>query len=201
MTAGSTVAGTPRMGAGRIAVRGWRIFVPVVIGNALVQALTTAPFLTPAMDAGFVLLAVASAAALVASTALIVAHARAAVEPTRVRLTWRLVVAASVTVIVVGVVAVVALPAMPVALALAFVVLPGVARGGVLSGFRVFGVAPGRAIALTLVTLVAIVLLWVGALLLGFLITGPVSAALVWVAFGAVAVVLTAAWTALGRRG
>ena len=201
MTDMMDAAPPPRASTARILGRGWRVFVPVVLVNAAVQALTTVPFLTPAADLWFLLLALGSAVALVVSAALVFAAAHAASDGTHLRLTWRLVVAASLTVLAVGAVAVVALPVTPVALTLAFVVLPGVARGQVFAGFRAFGAAPGRAIALTLATLMAIVLLWVGALLLGFLITGPLSAGLVWVGFGAAAVVLAAAWTALGQRG
>lgn len=181
--------------------RGWRVFVPVVVGNAIAQALTTAPFLTPAVDVGFLLVALASVVALVASAALIVAGAHAAANGTRWRLSGRLVLAASVAVIVVGLVAVVSLPATPVAILLAFAMLPGVARGESFAAFRAFATAPAHAIVLTLVTLLTIVVLCVGALLLGFFLTGWASAALTWLAFGAFAVVLTCAWTVLVRRG
>jgi|GEM_PF-3134634 len=92
-------------------------------------------------------------------------------------------------------------PALPVALTLAFIVLPGTARGEALAGFRAFAQAPARSIGLTVLTLVTTVLLWVAALLLGFLITGVASAALAWLAFGTAAVVLTSGWTALARSG
>lgn len=182
---------------GEILRRGWRVFVPVVIGNAAVQAATTAPFLTPAPTVWFILLAVVSAAALIAGAALIVAQADAGAKRTRLRVPGRVWAAASVCVVVVGTSALVALPLVPLALTLAFVVLPGVAKGDAWAGFRAFARSPLRAVGLAFVTLATVVVLWVGALLLGFLITGVVSAALTWLLFGAAATVLACAWTRL----
>ena len=145
MTDMMDAAAPPRASTARILGRGWRVFVPVVLVNAAVQALTTVPFLTPAADVWFLLLALGSAVALVVSAVLVFAAARAASDGTHLRLTWRLVVAASLTVLVVGAVAV--LPATPVVLLLAFVVLPGVARGDAFAGFRAFGAAPAGATA------------------------------------------------------
>lgn len=186
-------------------LRGWRVFMPVVVGNAVVQAATTVPFLTPGEGLGFVALAVVSAAALVVGAVLIVAAAAAVagvagVSGSRVRMPRRLWLAASVSVVLVGTAAVTLYPLVPVVLTLAFIVLPGLARGELSSGFVAFVSHPGRAVLLTVLTLLTVALLWVGALLLGFFITGAVSAALTWLAFGAAAVELAKAWAAMAER-
>lgn len=180
----------------RLLARGWRVFVPVVILNALVQAATVLPFLTPGSDLVFVLLALASAVALVISAVLTAAQA---VRDSRLHLPWSLWVAASLAVIAIGASALLSLPLILVTLTLAFIVLPGVAAGRPWAGLRAFGSAPLRAIGMTILTVLILIALWIVALLLGFLITGAVSAGLTWLLFGAAGVWLACAWTTVMR--
>jgi hypothetical protein len=204
----STATGSARIRTGRLVVRGWRVFVPVVIVNAVVQAATTAPFATPAFAAVFVALAAASFVALVVSFVLVVAQAQDGAEGLRFRApSWRQWTAGLVAVLVIGASAVASPPLVLLTVTLALIVLPairaqGAAGRGVFTGFRTFARRPGRAVALTVITLVVLAVLWLGALLSGFFITGVASAALTWLVFGCVGVLLVCAWTALlhGRR-
>ncbi|CAN5146973.1 hypothetical protein BH09ACT6_BH09ACT6_24060 [soil metagenome] len=195
------------MTVGWLIVRGWRTHVPVVIGNAVVQAATTAPFATPAFSAGFVALAVVSLVSLVVSVVLEAAQAAASAEGTRYRPpSARLWAAGAVAVVVIAASAVVFAPLLVVTTTAALVVLPSIAGGtrGIrgtagFSGFRTFAHTPVRAIGLTILTIATILVLWLGALISGFFITGAFSAALTWLVFGAVGVVLICAWTSLTR--
>ncbi len=182
----------------RLLARGWRVFVPVVILNALVQAATVFPFLTPSGSLAFVLLALASAAALVVSAVLVSAQTA---RRDRLRPGGMLWLAASAAVLVIGASALLSLPLILVTLTLAFIVLPGVAVGRPGAGLRAFGAAPLRAIGLTILTVLVLIVLWVGALLLGFLVTGALSAALTWLLFGVAGVWIACAWAALMTRG
>lgn len=180
----------------RLLRRGWHVFVPVVLVNALLQAALVFPFLTPAFSPLFVLLALASGASLIASAVFVLA----AVVGTRVGGSWRLWAAASLSLIFIGAAALLSLALVPFAIVLALIVLPGVAEGSGIAGFRSFRYSPWRSVGLLLLTLVLWAVLWLAALLLGFLITGPVAAALAWLLFGAVGVWLVCAWSALITR-
>jgi hypothetical protein len=221
---------------------GWRVYVPVIVGNALVQAATVAPFATPAPTAVFVALTAASFVAFVVSVAFVTAQAAASstagvpaatgvlaaagvpaadgsatastpapsaaaasAPPTDSgermpfhRPALRTWITATVAVLVIALSAVLLPPVLIVIVPVALIVLAG--RGGVLSGFRAFAGHPVRAALLALASIVVVALLWIGALLAGFFITGVASAALTWLVFGCVAVLLLTAWRALNRQ-
>lgn len=187
----------------RALAAGWRVHVPVVVGNAVVQALTTAPFLTPGASFWFVVLAIASYLAFTAALALTAAQARAAADgrgfgPPSAAL-WSI---AGLLVLLVSAVSLLSLLAVPVVAALALIVLPGAAArpATLLGGFRAFREAPVRAALLALLTIVVVVLLWAGGMLLGLFVTGWPAAGLTWLGSGVVVVVLLAAWTSLAVR-
>lgn len=181
----------------RLMARGWRVFVPVVILNAFVQAATVLPFVIPGTSVAFVLLALASALALVISTVLVCAQAA---RDGALRPRWGLWLAASLAVLVIGASGVLSVPLILLTSTIAFIVLPAVAAGRPWAGVRMFRFAPLRAIGLSALALLTLIVLWLGALLLGFLITGPLSAGLTWLLFGVVGVWLSCAWTALIKR-
>ncbi len=100
-----------------------------------------------------------------------------------------------------GVAAVTYAPLVVAVLTVALIMVPSRALSGHWSaGFRVFTTSPWRAVLLTLLSIVVIGALWVGALLSGFFITGWQSSALTWLGFGVAAVLLVCAWTALQAR-
>ena len=199
---------TPGVGTGdrvttrRLFARGWRTWMPVVIGNAAVQAATTVPFATPAVGAVFLALAVVSLLALVVSVVLVLSQSAASAAGVHWRApSRRLWIAGAAAVLVTGVAAVVLAPLLLLSTTAALIMLPAIAAGaGAFTGFRVFAAFPLHAIGLTIISILALLLLWLGALLSGFFITGALSAALTWLVLGSVGVVLAASWTTLVRR-
>lgn len=186
------------MSAWLIVVRGWRVFVPVVLINAVLQAATVAPALTPEPGAGFLALAVASFLAFGAALAAVAAAARAAVVGGRMPWPqWWVWAGSALAVLAVTASALLSPIAAPFAAVLALIVVPGIAAGDGLAGLRVFARRPWRAILLAIGSLLAIIALWIGALLLGFFVTGALAAFATWLVCGAVAVVLVCAWTSL----
>lgn len=186
------------MSAWRIVARGWRVFVPVVLINAVVQAATVAPALTPEPGAGFLALAAASFLAFSAASAAVAVAARAAVVGGRMPWPrWWVWFGSALAVLAMTASALLSPIAVPFAAVLALVVMPGIAAGDGLAGVRVFARRPWRAILLSIGSLLSIVVLWVGALLLGFFITGAIAAFATWLVSGAIAVVLVGAWTSL----
>lgn len=186
----------------RLLARGWRTWVPVVIANAAVQAATTVPFATPAVAAGFLALAVVSLLALVVSVVLVVSQSAASAAGVRWRApSPRLWTAGAAAVLAIGASAAVLAPLLLLTTTAALIMLPGIAIGaGTFAGFRIFASSPLRAIGLTIITLLLLVLLWLGALLSGFFVTGALSAGLTWLVLGFAGVVLVAGWTALTCR-
>ncbi len=191
------------MNVWRAVASGWRVHVPVVAGNAAVQALAVWPAATPAFSTLFVLLAVVSFGAFVVSLALVAAQARASAAATAFAWppTGLTVTSAIVVLLAVGVSLLTAF-VVPLVLLAALVALPGAAATPArpFAGFRVFSTAPLRAILLALLTLVVIALLWVVALLLGLFVAGPFGAGFTWLVFGVVGVLLVAGWTGLVAR-
>ncbi|UFS60811.1 hypothetical protein [Subtercola endophyticus] len=192
------------MSTAQLILRGWRVYVPVVVVNAAIQAASVAPFATPAPSLLFVALVAASFLGFAASLILVVAQAAAtAAHETFRRPSLRLCIAGLVAVTVIAASAVLFTPVVIVTLTLAAIILPSIAAGPTArdsAGFAVFARHPVRAVGLTIVTLVVLVILWIGALLSGFFLTGIPSAALTWLVFGVFAVIVACAFTALNRR-
>lgn len=185
-------------------IRGWRVFVPVVLVHAAVQALLVVADPVPALDAGFLALLAASAVAVLLATWLTLGSVAArtaggtARRPRPTALLW---------VLVVGVAAVaaslLATWLLPVVLALDAFLLPVAATGDgnpVAGAWRTIRHAPVRAVLLVLAALVVAAVSVVVALLLGFFVTGWMSAGLLWVWLGAAGTVLLGRYCALAAR-
>lgn len=190
------------MSAWALLGRTWRLWVPVVVVNTALQALLVVPFATPAVSVVFVLLALASLAGVAAGVALVAASFRAALGGGARRPSsgeWLAVLLLTVAV-------------SASALAAAWLVIPAVAVAAFMLpavfgtpqrtawGFGLFARAPLRGILLTLVTLALAAALWFAALMFGFFVTGWVGAALTWLVFGLVGVLVLASWFATPRR-
>ena len=195
------------MSTWRIAGRAWRVLVPVVIVNAVTQALTVAFRLTPTIEFAFVVLALLSFAALTASLTLIAAAAHAAAAPTtttrRFRWPgWWLWAGATLAMFAITASGLASPLLVPVVVVLVLIVLPGVAARDQswTAGLRMFRAAPVRASLLAVGSLLVVIVLWIIGLLLGFFVTGPVSAFVTWLAFGATGAILVCAWTSISVR-
>lgn len=181
--------------------RGWPVFVVAVVGNAVVQSATAAPFATPSTALAFVALALVSASSCGAALIVIVAEVRASASGARrSRPRWAEGAAAFAVVLAVALAGLASLWLVPPAMTIALGVLAGVASGDGSAAFAAFRRTPLGAAALALTTLLLVGLLWIGALLLGFFVTGWLAAALTWLAFGALGTALLSAWTSLVMR-
>lgn len=188
------------MNTWRTVGRGWRVFVPAVVGNAVIQAACVAPASTPAVDLGFLVLTLVSFAACAATLALIARAADASTNGSRGWWPgWTTWVGASVMTLAIALSSLASPVIVPFVTMVALVLLPGIAARDrhPLSGFGVFRPHPVRATLLAVGSLVLVIVAWVVALLLGFFITGPVSAFATWLIFGAVGVILICGWTSL----
>lgn len=191
------------MSAWALLARTWRVWVPVVLTNTVVQALLVAPFVTPAASVPFVALVLAAIAGIVGGLALVGASLRAALAGSRAGLpSWIETLAVLLLVLAVSGSALVAAWLVIPAIAIAAIMLPAVfgIAGRSAWGFAIFARAPLRSILLTVLTLALAALLWFAALMLGFFVTGWVGAALTWLAFGVVGALVLAAWFATPRR-
>ena len=190
----------------RLLARSWPVLLGAVVGNALLQALLVAPFVTPSLSVLFVALFSASFVVLVAALALIVARLRVAAPGVAAGGGWPRWSdsAASAAVVAAVALASVASPWLsPFAVVVAIMVLTGVVVGRGAAGFVAFRRHPVRAILLTLLTVVVLVLVGppgLGTLLAGFFITGWPSALVSWLGFGTAGVLLLTSWTSLASR-
>ena len=173
------------------------LIAAVVLANAVVQALCVIPGATPSVAPLFLALLAASVLSLVAAaTAVVVLVGGAGAR-------WlRALAAVVLALVIVGVLAVLSSATLiPAALvAFVFVSPAGNPDATAWSGPRAFVRHPVRAILLAVATLVALVVLAVGALLLGFFLNGWLGSFATWVVVGAVAAVLARAWARLAVR-
>lgn len=202
-------AGLAPAGTWRAVARGWPVFVPVVVGNAVVQALLVLGDPVAEPDLGFTARVVVSAIAVVLTVAAAAIAALAAVDgrPLTGADTWRRLVPVVGWTVGLGVLAACASLLVvwlgPLVL-LTGSLLPAVAAGPgnpVPPAWRGLRAGPVRALVTTLAYLLLVVVGWVIALLLGLLVTGPLAAAATWLWLGLAAVVMLCAWSALLRRG
>jgi hypothetical protein len=191
----------------RAAQSGWRVFVPVTVGEAALQALLILGDPTPTFGWGFAAAAVGSFAAIVVAVWLTACAASAAVEGApRAALAraWRAAGALGWIAgsgLVGAAVAVAELPLAPVALLVALFGLPAVARGdSPIAGYRCVARAPWRYLAAVALAVLAVLLSWIVAFALGLFLTGTAAAALTWLWFGIASTVLLCLWCSLYRR-
>ncbi|WP_292828966.1 hypothetical protein [Microbacterium sp.] len=188
------------MSAWRIAARAWRVLIPAVAANAVVQAATVAFSLTPAFEFGFVLLVLMSFAALTASLAVISAAASAAAATRRFQWPgWWLWAGAALAILATTASGLASPVLVPVVVVLVLMLLPGVAARdqSTLAGLRMFRAAPLHASLLAVGSLLTVIVLWILGLVLGLFVTGPISAFMTWLVFGTTAAILVCAWTSI----
>ena len=194
------------VGAWEAAFVGWRVFVPVVLANAGLQALLVRSDPVPALTTPFVLLLLGSVAAVVVAVWLVVGAAAATVDG---RPAWRAAVGRPVVLGWLAGLGLVAVAAslltvwlLPVVLAVGGFLLPPAATGesvvaGVLRTWRHDAI---RSAVLLVVALVVAALSAVVALLLGLFVTGWLSAGLLWLWLGAVTVILLCRYCVVAAR-
>lgn len=197
MSRGRATAGTWRGWA-----RGAPVTLPVVMANALVQALLTVGDPTPETGWGFALRVTVSGLAIIVALWLVVGAAAAAVRPDEgfsappVRL-----LAGSALAVLLGVLAGVLSPILPIVIASAALpVLSALAATPRGAARRTLAHSPGRAALAVLGTVLVLLVNWIVALMLAFFVTGPISAALTWVVFGLSATLLAVWWATVHRR-
>lgn len=191
--------------------RAWRVLLPVVVVNALVQGILLLPGALPYLTIVFVLTALLSFVILVASFGLIAAamlqavegpvSTGAAVDTLRDR-TWPLL-AWSLGLALVAIVAF-ALYIVPgfVILALTPYLLLAVVdgqRNPVAVNFRTVGARWGRWLITALIMGVLCFGLWFLSALDGFFVTGAPGAVIAWLALGLVSAWFTCAWALIYR--
>ena len=184
------------------AAHGWRVFVPVIVINAAVQAATVISDPVPAATVQFAALLAVSTLSVIVAIWLVFAGARAAVHEVRGwRARWLLLLWAAISVVATVVASLIIGALAIVPLLAALIVLSTVADGASpQTAFRGIARAPLAYSVSLVVALVVIALCWVAALLLGFLVTGVASAFATWLLFGAVAVVLACRFSVLRAR-
>lgn len=198
------------VGVWRTFAHGWRVFLPVVLGEAAVQTALLASDPQPEASASFLALLAVSSAALLVAVWLTVAAASAAVDGDPrdalrrarhrpVLLTWALavgVLAAATSLLVLWL--------APIVLLFGAFVLPAVAvddEGGLFArAVRPLVRTPLRAVLCVLAAIGLAAITWVVALVLGFFLTGLPAAALTWLWFGLVATFVICLWCSLYRR-
>lgn len=198
-----SAATTPARHGGAAWLHGWRVFVPVIVGTAAIQAALVIGDPLPSPDLSFVLLTALSAAVTVLAVALAAAGAHAAVTRTSFRAPGTaLVVWSAVVVLGIAVVAVLLAAVTPLAILAGLVILPAAAaeQRNALRGFGVIARHPGRFVLTALAALALIIVSWLAAILLGFFVTGPLGAGLTWLWFGVIGTVLLSISTALSHR-
>ena len=204
----SDVVTPPRVGMWSAAASGWRIFVPVVVGDAAAQALLVASDPVPELSWGFAGLVAGSLLAVLLAVWLTVCVASAAVDGlprqgvARARqrplvLAW----AAGFGALAIGA-AVLQPLAAPLALILGAFVLAAAAAGdrSPAAGFRPIMRAPVRYALAVLAALVAAAVTWALALVLGLFVTGVLAAAWTWLWFGLISTLALCLWCSLYRR-
>ncbi len=186
----------------RSAVRGWRVFLPVVVADAVIQALLVASDPVPTFSIGFGALVVTSAAAVVIALWCSAVAAEAAVGGVPRAAPARIRQRPAVAVWVLGVGLVAALAGLvqpllaPLVLVLGGFVLAAAATGrrNALTGLQVLWRSPLRSMVTVVLAVLAFALSWIVALVLGLFLTGVAAAALTWVWLGVVSTLLLCRW-------
>lgn len=170
----------------------------VVVVNAAVQAALVMPGVSVAASPAFLGLLAASTVTMLAAAVALVILSGAGGRPRVGRVVAAVVVAATVVVALAVLSTATLVPSVLVALV---VVSPLGSQGaGPNSGPRCFVRHPVRAVLLAMATVIAVVLIGVAALLLGFLVTGWLGAFATWAVGGALVAVLVRAWARLAAR-
>ncbi|OZD60534.1 hypothetical protein CH268_13270 [Rhodococcus sp. 06-1460-1B] len=186
------------------------LLASVAIVSALIQALTVVGDPAPTSSLGFAALVVISAATVMcalwftASTALDVVDGNVSGALSR---TWRRPRVLAWCVVLTGAAVALAIlfPLLPVVvIVIALLILPAAVdgrRNPLRAALHTVKQSPWRCIAAAVITILAYLLGWVVALVLGFFVTGVVAAFLTWLWFGATAAALLVYWSTLYRKG
>ncbi|MGI9198005.1 MAG: hypothetical protein ACR2KE_11145, partial [Candidatus Nanopelagicales bacterium] len=191
--------------------RGWKILIPVIVINALLQALLLWPGVLPYLSIAFIVIALLSLLILVkAYNFVAAAMLQAAVGPVDWREVyanlWRrywLLLAWSVALLIVVIIAF-ALYVVPgfIVLALTPYLLLGVVdgqRNPLAVNFRTIGARWGRWLITVIIMGVLCFVLWFLSALNGFFVTGAPAAFIGWLVLGFVASWFTCAWALVYR--
>ncbi|WP_141215148.1 EI24 domain-containing protein [Rhodococcus sp. 06-1460-1B] len=191
-------------------MKGVLLLASVAIVSALIQALTVVGDPAPTSSLGFAALVVISAATVMcalwftASTALDVVDGNVSGALSR---TWRRPRVLAWCVVLTGAAVALAIlfPLLPVVvIVIALLILPAAVdgrRNPLRAALHTVKQSPWRCIAAAVITILAYLLGWVVALVLGFFVTGVVAAFLTWLWFGATAAALLVYWSTLYRKG
>lgn len=191
--------------------RAWAVIVPVVLVNALVQALLVLPNVNPGLSPAFILLALVSLIVLIVAFGIVAAALllastgrttpREAIERARARLLPLL--AWSIGLLVVALIGLMAfvIPGL-VVLALTPFLLLAVLDGKaspLAVNFRTIGARWGRWLVTVIVMGIVSFIVWLLSALDGFFVTGAPGALIGWILIGFVASWFTCAWALLYR--
>ncbi len=195
----------------RGAWRGWRVVLPVVVLNAVVQALLVLPDPIPGQSSYAGVLAVASFVALLVTAALLTASALESVlgpvhwgaAAARARRSAAWFALWFVVWVAVGAVGL-ALWTWPGLLWLAVTPYLLLAasdghRGAIVAGLRAIAARPVRWLVTTLIVGIVAGVAWLLGAVTGFFVGGAVGSALTWFWFGLLAAWFLAAWAAVYR--
>ena len=191
--------------------RAWRVLLPVVVVNALVQGILLLPGVLPYLTIAFVLTALLSFVILVASFGLIAAamlqavegpvSAGAAVDTLRDR-TWPLL-AWSLGLVLVAIAgfAIYVVPGFIVLALTPYLLLAVVdgQRNPIAVNFRTIGARWGRWLITVVIMGAICFIMWFLSALDGFFVTGAPGAIIAWLVLGLVSAWFTCAWALIYR--
>ena len=191
--------------------RAWRVVVPVVLINAVVQGLLLLPGAVPYLTIGFVLTALVSIAVLIASFALVAAAmlqaaagpvtARDAVTTVRQRALPVLAWSVGLLIVVTVGFALYVIPGFVILAVTPYLLLAVIdgQRNPLGVNVRTIAARWGRWLITVVIMGVICFGLWLGAALDGFFITGAPGAVIAWLVLGFVAAWFTCAWALVYR--
>ena len=191
--------------------RAWRVLLPVVVVNALVQGILLLPGVLPYLTIAFVLTALLSFVILVASFGLIAAamlqavegpvSAGAAIDTLRDR-TWPLL-AWSLGLVLVAIAgfAIYVVPGFIVLALTPYLLLAVVdgQRNPIAVNFRTIGARWGRWLITVVIMGAICFIMWFLSALDGFFVTGAPGAIIAWLVLGMVSAWFTCAWALIYR--
>ncbi|MTD13616.1 hypothetical protein GIS00_06620 [Nakamurella sp. YIM 132087] len=184
-------------------LKGWPVYLGAGLGLVVLQTLLIIGDPIAEVGWGFGLRVLASFLVVVLAVSAVVAAATdaAAGEPAAVRRPTMLFWVAGFGLLAIGA-AVLSPWLVSVVLLLGVMVLPAVAVAApVGSAFRAIGRVPLRAVLAVLGFVLLAVISWVLALMLGFFVTGLAGAALTWLWFGLLLVLVQRWWCGIYHRG
>ncbi len=191
--------------------RAWRVVIPVVIINALLQGLLLLPGVLPYLSVAFIVVALLSLIVLIASFGLVAAamlqavqgsvSASAALATLRTRLLPLLGWGAGLALVATLGFALYVIPGFIILALTPYLLLAVIdgSRNPVAINFRTVGARWGRWLITVMIMGVICFVLWFLAALDGFFVTGAPGAMIAWLALGLVSAWFTCAWALVYR--